>query len=58
MYIGKAYVRTKNDPYATVVERGLELLRPGGHLDDTTSRTGFVLTILHKWWEEIILKEA
>lgn len=57
-YIQKAYPRTKNDLYAAFVERGLELLRPGGYLGAITSRTGFFLTNFQKWREEILLKEA
>jgi hypothetical protein len=57
-YITKAYPRTKNDLYAAFVERGLELLRPGGYLGAITSRTGFFLTSFQKWREEILLQEA
>ncbi len=57
-YIKNAYPRTKNDLYAAFVERGLELLRPGGYLGAITSRTGFFLTSFRKWREEILLKEA
>jgi hypothetical protein len=57
-YIAQAYPRTKNDLYAAFVERGLELLRPGGYLGAITSRTGFFLTSFQKWREEILLQEA
>ena len=57
-YIARAYPRTKNDLYAAFVERGLELLRPGGYLGAITSRTGFFLTSFRKWREEILLKGA
>jgi len=57
-YIQRAYPRTKNDLYAAFVERGLELLRPGGYLGAITSRTGFFLTSFRKWREEILLQEA
>lgn len=57
-YIDKAYPRTKNDLYAAFVERGLELLRPGGYLGAITSRTGFFLTSFQKWREEILLRES
>jgi len=57
-YIARAYPRTKNDLYAAFVERGLELLRPGGYLGAITSRTGFFLTSFQKWREEVLLKEA
>ena len=55
-YIERAYPRTKNDLYAAFVERGLELLRPGGYLGAITSRTGFFLTSFQKWREEILLQ--
>jgi len=57
-YIAENHPRTKNDLYAAFVERGLELLRPGGYLGAITSRTGFFLTTFQKWREEILLKEA
>lgn len=57
-YIAKAHPRTKNDLYTVFVERGLELLRPGGYLGAITSRTGFFLTSFQKWREEILLQEA
>lgn len=53
-----AYPRTKNDIYAAFVERGIELLHPGGMLGAITSRTGFFLSSFQKWREEILLKEA
>jgi hypothetical protein len=53
-----AYPRTKNDVYAAFVERGIELLHPGGLLGAITSRTGFFLSSFQKWREEILLKEA
>jgi len=54
----RSYPRTKNDVYAAFVERGLELLRPGGQLGAITSRTGFFLSSFQKWREDILLKEA
>jgi len=57
-YIERTYPRTKNDLYAAFVERGLELLRPGGYLGAITSRTGFFLSSFQKWREEILLQEA
>lgn len=53
-----SYPRTKNDVYAAFVERGIELLVPGGMLGAITSRTGFFLSSFQKWREEILLKEA
>jgi hypothetical protein len=54
----RAYPRTKNDIYAAFVERGIQLLNPGGMLGAITSRTGFFLSSFQKWREEILLKEA
>jgi hypothetical protein len=51
----KAYPLSKNDLLAIFVERGLELLRPGGRLGAITSRTGFFLSSFQKWREEIVL---
>jgi type I restriction-modification system DNA methylase subunit len=56
--IERCYPRTKNDIYATFVERGIALLHPGGMLGAITSRTGFFLTSFQKWREEILLQEA
>ena len=53
-----SYPRTKNDIYAAFVERGIQLLHPGGTLGAITSRTGFFLSSFQKWREEVILKEA
>lgn len=57
-YITRAYPRTKNDLYAAFVERGLELLRPGGMVGAITSRTGFFLKTFQQWREEILLRGA
>jgi hypothetical protein len=51
----RLYPRTKNDLYAAFVERGLELLRPGGRLGCISSRTGFFLKTFTKWREEVLL---
>jgi hypothetical protein len=51
----KAYPRSKNDLLAIFVERGLELLRPGGRLGAITSRTCFFLSSFQRWREEIVL---
>lgn len=53
--LAKAYLRSKNDLLAIFVERGLELLRPGGRLGAITSRTAFFLTSYEKWRKEIVL---
>lgn len=57
-YLLASYPRTKNDLYAAFVERGLELLHPGGMLGAITSRTGFFLKSFQQWREEILLKDA
>lgn len=57
-YLEKHYPRTKHDLYAAFVERGLQLLRPGGRLGAITSRTGFFLSSSQRWREEILLKEG
>jgi hypothetical protein len=57
-YITKNFPRTKNDLYAAFVERGLDVLNPGGYLGAITSRTGFFLKSFQKWREEILLKVA
>lgn len=44
VYVEKAYPRTKNDVYAAIVERGLQLLYASGMLGAITSRTGFFLS--------------
>ena len=54
----KAYPRTKNDVYAAFVERGIEMLVPGGMLGAITSRTGFFLPSFQKWREEILIPQA
>jgi hypothetical protein len=54
----KTYLRSKNDLLAIFVERGLELLRPGGRLGAITSRTCFFLSSYQKWREEIVLGVA
>jgi uncharacterized protein YidB (DUF937 family) len=53
--LSKAYPRSKNDLLAIFVERGLELLRPGGRLGAITSRTAFFLTTFEKWRKEVVL---
>jgi hypothetical protein len=54
----RAYPRTRNDVYAAFVERGIELLGPRGRLGAITSRSGFFLSSLQKWREDIVLKTA
>lgn len=53
--LSKAYPRSKNDLLAIMVERGLQLLRPGGRIGAITSRTCFFLSSFQKWREEVVL---
>ncbi len=53
--LAKAYPRGKNDLLAIMVERWLELLRPGGRLGAITSRTCFFLSSFQKWREQVVL---
>ena len=53
--LGRAYPRGKNDLLAIFVERGLELLRPGGRIGAITSRTCFFLSSFQKWREQVVL---
>lgn len=48
VYVEKAYPRTKNDVYAAIVERGLQLLYASSMLGAITSRTGFFLSSFQK----------
>jgi hypothetical protein len=54
----KTYPFSKNDLLAIFVERGLELLRPGGRIGAITSRSCFFLSSFEKWRENIVLKKA
>jgi len=56
--IETTFPRTKNDLYATFVDRGVGILYRKGLLGAITSRTGFFLTSFTTWREEILLKEA
>jgi hypothetical protein len=53
-----SYPHSKNDLYAAFVQRGVELLDPGGMLGAITSRTGFFLKSFRKWRETVVLEEA
>ncbi|RME46937.1 MAG: SAM-dependent methyltransferase [Chloroflexi bacterium] len=57
-YLKQHYPRSKQDLYAAFVERGLELLHPGGRLGAITSRTGFFLKTFQAWREEILMGEG
>jgi hypothetical protein len=54
----RSYLRTKNNIYASFVERGIQLLRAGGMIGAITPRTGFFLGTFRRWREEILLSEA
>jgi len=54
----KDYPTSKNDLLAVFVERGVELLRHGGHLGAITSRTCFFLPTFQRWREDIVLASA
>jgi len=41
----------RHDLLAMFVERGIELLRPGGRLGALASRTGFFLSSYQRWRE-------
>ena len=56
--LAKAYPNSKNDLLAIFVERGLQLLRPGGRLGAITSRTCFFLSSFQKWREQVVLGSA
>ena len=53
--LGKAYPNSKNDLLAIFVERGLEMLHPGGRIGAITSRTCFFLSSFQKWREHVVL---
>lgn len=53
--LAEAYPKSKNDLLAIFVERGLELLRPGGRIGAITSRTCFFLSSFQKWREDVVL---
>lgn len=53
-----AYPRAKPDLLAIFVERGIELLRPGGRLGAITSRTCFYLSSFEAWRNDIVLDRA
>ncbi|MGO8896937.1 MAG: BREX-1 system adenine-specific DNA-methyltransferase PglX [Isosphaeraceae bacterium] len=56
--VEKQYPRSKNDVYATFVERGIDRLNQKGLLGSITSRTGFFLSSFQRWRKEILLREA
>lgn len=53
--LAKTYPLSKNDLLAIFIERGIQLLRPGGRIGAITSRTCFFLSSFQQWREEIVL---
>jgi hypothetical protein len=51
----KAYPNSYNDILAAFVERGGDLLHPGGRLGAITSRTCFFLSSFTKWRDHVVL---
>lgn len=56
-YIDRTWPRSRNDLFASFVDRGLELLNPDGLLGAITSRTGFFLSSFEPWRREVIMQE-
>ena len=57
-YLKAAYPISKNDLYASFIERNLYQLDIYGFLGAITSRTGFFLSTFQKWREEVILRAS
>jgi len=57
-YLQVAYPVSKNDLYASFVERGIARLSPQAVLGAITSRAGFFLSSFRKWREDTVLGEA
>ncbi len=55
-YVGTTYPLTKNDIYAAFIDRGTQLLQPGGNLGAIVSRTFVNLTTFENLRREILLK--
>jgi len=54
----RSYPISSNDLLAVFVDRGLGLLRRGGHLGAVTSRTCFFLTSFKDWRKQIVLARS
>jgi hypothetical protein len=54
----KIYPDTRNDIFAALTERMLEVLRPRGYVGTITSRTGFFLTSFYSWRKNILREKA
>jgi hypothetical protein len=57
-YLDRHYPQSKNDLFATFIDRGLSLLNTGGHVGAITSRTGFFLTSFSSWRDEVLLAHS
>ncbi|WP_313642359.1 SAM-dependent methyltransferase [Stenotrophomonas sp.] len=57
-YMADRFPDSKNDLLSAFVERGISLLRPGGHIGAITSRTCFFLSSFSNWREEIVLRKT
>ena len=55
-YVKSVFPISKNDLFATFVERGLLLTSLSGRIGAITSRTGCFLTSFSKWRDEIVLE--
>jgi hypothetical protein len=58
VYMQQAYPSTKNDIYASFIQRFTEVIGERGLLGAITSRTGLFLSSFQKWREEILLDQA
>jgi type I restriction-modification system DNA methylase subunit len=57
-YMKSRYSNSNKNIFAAFVERGLQLLRPQGHLGAITSRTGLFLSSFAKWREHVLLEKS
>jgi len=55
-YLKSTFEHSKNDLFATFIERGLGLLVDRGCLGAIISRTGYFLTSFSDWRDEVVLK--
>jgi hypothetical protein len=56
--LSNRYPNSRKDLLAIFIERGLDLLGPGGRIGAITSRSCFFLSSLQKWREEIVISSA
>lgn len=54
----RLYPMSKSDLYASFVERGIQLLGKRARIGAITSRTGFFLSSLRDWREEVVIKKT